>query len=155
MEMIEYDFSKVDPFRNYEKEIDNLDFNKTADGKSDVSTNNKLSPEMCATLRNILHDLRSAVTKIGGVVLNYGLRILNFIFEAIKRFPKTACGLLIIACIHGIARTIPILGPVLDALMLPFDVIIIASTVINDFIGSETFEKMVTSLNAAIEGSAL
>ena len=155
MEMIEYDFSKVDPFRNYEKEIDNLDFNKTADGKNDVTKTNKLSPEMSATLRNILHDLRSAVTKIGGVVLNYGLRILNFFFEAIKRFPNTACGLLIIACIHGIARTIPLFGHLLDALMLPFDVIIIASSVIKDFISSETFKKMVTSLNAAIDGSAI
>ena len=42
METIEYDFSKVDPFRNYEKEIDNIDFNKTADGKNDVSKTNKL-----------------------------------------------------------------------------------------------------------------
>ena len=155
MEMIEYDFSKVDPFRNYEKEIDNLDFNKTADGKNDVSQTNKLSPEMCAALRSILHDLRSATAKIGGVVLNYGLRILNFIFKAIERFPNTACGLLIIACIHGIARTIPLFGHLLDALMLPFDVIIIASSVIKDCISSETFKKMVTSLNAARENSSI
>lgn len=155
METIEYDFSKVDPFRNYEKEIDNLDFNKTADGKNDVSKTNKLSPEMCATLRNILHDIRSAVTKIGGVVLNYGIRVLNFIFEAIKRYPNTACGLLIIACIHGIARSIPVLGHLLDAFMLPFDVIIIASSVIKDFISSETFKKMITSLNNAISSVAI
>ena len=110
---------------------------------------------MCATLRNILHDLRSAATKIGGVVYNYGLRILNFIFQAIDRNPNTACGLLIIACIHGIARTIPFFGHFLDGLVLPFDVIILASSVIKDFISSETFKKMITSLNNAISSVAI
>ena len=154
MEYLEYDFTKVDPFRNYEKEIDNLDFNKTSDGKNEVETGSRLSPEMCAMLRNALHEIRNAVTKIGGTVLNVGLRALNFIFKAIEMFPHAACGLLIVACIHGIARTIPFFGHLLDAIMVPVDAIIIASSFIKDLIGSDTFKKLIASLEKAVATTA-
>lgn len=154
MEYLEYDFTKVDPFRNYEKEIDNLDFNKTSDGKNEVEAGSRLSPEMCAMLRNALHEIRNAVTKIGGTVLNVGLRALNFIFKAIEMYPHTACGLLIVACIHGIARTIPFFGHILDGIMVPFDAIIIASSFIQDLIGSDTFKKLIASLEKAVATTA-
>lgn len=147
MEYLDYDFAKVDPFRNYEKEIDNLDFNKTADGKNEIEADSRMSPEMCAMLRN-------AVTKVGSTVLNVGLRALNFIFKAIEMFPNTACGLLIIACIHGIARSIPFFGHVLDAIMVPFDAIIITSSFIKDFLGSAMFKKMMASLEKSVAAAA-
>lgn len=62
---------------------------------------------MCAMVRNALYEIKNAVVKVGGKVLNIGLRVLEFIFKAIELYPRTACGLLIVACIHGIARTIP------------------------------------------------
>lgn len=155
MEYLEYDFTKVDPFRNYEKEIDNLDFNKTADGKNEVEAGSRLSPEMCAMLRSALHEIRNAVTKVGGTVLNVGLRAINFIFKAIEMFPNTACGLLIVACIHGIARTIPFFGHILDAIMVPFDAIIIASSFIKDFLGSDMYKKMMASLEKAVAATAV
>ena len=154
MEYLEYDFTKVDPFRNYEKEIDNLDFNKTSDGKNEVEAGSRLSPEMCAMLRNALHEIKNAVTKIGGTVLNVGLRALNFIFKAIEMFPNAACGLLIVACIHGIARTIPFFGHFLDAIMVPVDAIIIASSFIKDLISSDTFKKLIASLEKAVATTA-
>ena len=154
MEYLEYDFAKEDPFRNYEKEIDNLDFNKTADGENEIEAGNRLSPEMCAMLRNALHEIRNAVTKVGSTVLKVGLRALNFIFKAIEMFPNTACGLLIIACIHGIARSIPFFGHVLDAFMVPIDAIIITSSFIKDFLGSDMFKKMMASLEKSVAAAA-
>lgn len=155
MQGLEYDFAKVDPFRNYEKEIDNLDFNKTADGKCSVSSENKLSPEMCAILRNILHDLRTTTAKVGGAVLNVGLRAINFIFKAMELYPNTACGLLIIACIHGISSTIPFFGHILNGLIVPLDAVILASAFIKDLIGTDTFRKLTASLGKAVAAATL
>jgi len=110
---------------------------------------------MCAKLRDVLHEIRSITAKIGGEVLKIGLRVLHFIFKAIDMYPNTACGLLIIACIHGIARSIPFFGHLLNAFMIPFDVIILASLFIKDFVGSDIFKKMIVSLEKAIASSAI
>ena len=152
---MDFDFTRENPFRNYEKEIDNLDFNRTADGNSSISSKDRLSPEMCAMVRNALHEIKNAVVKVGGKVLNIGLRVLEFIFKAIELYPQTACGLLIVACIHGIARTIPFFGHLLDAFMVPFDALIIGSAVIKDFLGADTFKRMMFALEKAVTATAM
>lgn len=145
---------KEDPFFDYESEIANMQFNKTADGKKIVNSSSRLSPTQMSTLREILDKIRKTTASVGGKVLQVGLRILELIFDAIKRFPNTACGLLIIACLHGIARTIPFFGHLLDALLIPLDVIILASSFIKDFIGSETFQRMASGLANSIPAIA-
>ena len=109
---------------------------------------------MCAMVRNALHEIKNAVVKVGGKVLNIGLRVLEFIFKAIELYPRTACGLLIVACIHGIARTIPFFGHLLDAFMVPLDALIIGSAVIKDFLGSDIFKRMLFALEKAVTATA-
>lgn len=151
LDVLGFDFSKPeDPFINYERTIDNFDFNKSCDGKADVSEKFKLSPEMCQILRNILHDLRKVTITVGKEVIKIGLRVINFIFKAIELYPHTACGLLIIACIHGLASQIPFFGHLLNGLMVPFDAIVLGTAFIKDFIGSKAFKKIVNSLTKFI-----
>ena len=143
------------PFINYEKVINNLEFNKTADGKNSIDQKDRLSPEMCAFLRQTLLDLRNVTATVGGEILKIGIKIIEFIFKAIKMYPNTACGLLIIACLHGVASSIPFFGHILDGLLVPFDVIIAVSTFVKDFIGSETFKKMLAGLEKIAASAAV
>jgi len=58
-------------------------------------------------------------------------------------FPRTACGLLIIATLRFISSHIPFFGHCLDALLLPLDVVIVAVTFAQDVLGgSEAFKKL-------------
>ena len=68
------------PFFNYEKEINNLNFNKTADGKDSIPDKNKISPQLAATLRQILLDLRNFTTTVGGAAIKIGLKIILFLY---------------------------------------------------------------------------
>ena len=148
LDVMGFDFSKPeDSFINYEREIDNIDFNKLSDRKTSVSKKLELSPELCSILRDILHDLRKITIKIGQEVINIGLRVINFIFKTIELYPHTSCGLLIIACVHALATQIPFFGQLLNSLLIPFDVIILFSAFIKDFISSEAFKKIVNSLS--------
>ena len=55
LDVMGFDFSKPeDSFINYEREIDNIDFNKLSDRKTSVSKKLELSPELCSILRDIL-----------------------------------------------------------------------------------------------------
>jgi len=51
------DESKGNPFVNYEKKINNLDFNKTADGGK-AKKEEIISPKIAAILREVLLELR-------------------------------------------------------------------------------------------------
>ena len=138
------------PFFNYEKEINNLNFNKTADGKDSIPDKNKISPQLAATLRQVLLDLRNFTTTVGGAAIKIGLKILDFVFECLRRFPHTASGLLIIAILHHIATHIPLVGGFLNAFLMPIDLIIISATFLQDIISSDIFARLFKSLEAAI-----
>ena len=133
------------PFINWEKEINNLNFNKTADGKGVLPNGQQISPQMSSTLRNIMLEIKDVKVDIKGVIVYVGIKALHFVFEAIRRYPNTACGLLIIATLHGICRTIPFFGHLLDALLIPLDVVIAASAFLRDILTSESFNRFMTA----------
>ena len=148
MEYLEYDLTKEDPFKNYDREIDNLDFNKTSDGETDLGEKSILPPKMCKVLRNVLHEIREVTTKIGGKVLKVGKRVLDFIFKAIARFPRTACGILILACIKGLVSSIPLVGQLFSAIIAPLGVIFIGVTLITEYVNYDPLKEMMASFTA-------
>lgn len=137
------------PFVNWEKEINNLNFNKTADGKCFIPNGQQISPQMSSKLRDIMLEMKDIKVDIKGVAVYVGIKALHFVFEAIRRYPNTACGLLIIATLHGICRTIPFFGHILDALLIPLDVIIVASSFLRDLMGSESFKGFLKACEAS------
>ena len=143
----------INPFINYEKEINNFDFNKTADGKNNIPENQRVSSEVASIIREILLDLRNVTKVVGGIVIEYGKKILDFIFENIRKYPKVATGLLIIAILHGLKScllgSIPLVGSFASATvnfaLLPIDLCIFAVSVVKDMIGRKQYEELVAS----------
>ena len=151
----------ANPFVNYEKEINNFDFNKTADGKNNIPENQRVSSEVASIIREILLDLRNVTKVIGGVVVEYGKKVLDFIFENIKKYPNVATGLLIIAILHGIKSyllgSIPLVGGLASAAanfaLLPIDLCVFAVSFIKDIIGHKQYEELIE--NFKTENSAI
>lgn len=136
------DESRGNPFVNYEKKINNLNFNKTSEGEK-AKKEEFISPKIAAILREVMRELRGFAITVGGVIQRVGSKILDFIFDAIKMFPHTACGLLIIAMLSFISSHIPVIGHFLNALLVPLDVVVVAITFAQDVLGgSEAFSKI-------------
>lgn len=121
-----------------ESEINNLDFNKTSSGK-DVPEEQKISVDNAYNLKQFLLGLRKYTVKINGVLEPIGRKLLAFLLQAIKMFPNTASSMIIIGALHFVANSIPIFGHILDLLLIPVDLILIATAVVKDIIGSKAF----------------
>lgn len=134
------------PFFDYDSEIDNLDFNRAADGTIIQDKKQRLSGEQAAILREVLHDLRDASIFIGGNAVKVGIKILDFIFESLKLFPHVAAGLIIIAILHHIASGVPWVGGFLNTILAPIDVVVIGISLIQDVLGEESLKKMCSNL---------
>jgi uncharacterized Zn finger protein (UPF0148 family) len=141
----------TNPFVNYKKQINNFDFNKTADGKNNIPENHRVSSEVSSIIREILLNLMNVTKTVGGVVVEYGKKILDFIFEKIREYPNVATGLLIIAVLHALKSfllgSLPIIGPLASALanfaLLPIDLCVLAVSVVKDMIGHKQYEELV------------
>ncbi|MBP5502168.1 MAG: hypothetical protein J6Y24_05195 [Bacteroidales bacterium] len=141
-------------FIDWEEEINNLNFNKTPDGKI-IPAEQRLSPAQNSKLREAMLSLVDLTTKVGGMLVQAGKLALKLVFEAIKRFPNTACGLLIIGTLHAIANTIPFFGHILNGLLLPFDVIILGVAVIKDIADTEMFKGFISSCDKYVAGKLI
>lgn len=131
-------------FIDWEEEINNLNFNKTPDGKT-LPPEQRLSPAHSTRLRNAMLSMLEITTQVGGVLVEAGKMALKLVFEAIKRFPNTACGLLIIGTLHAIANNIPFFGFFLNGLLLPFDLIILGVSLIRDLVNTEMFKNFMAA----------
>ena len=141
-------------FIDWEEEINNLNFNKTPDGKI-LPPEQRLSPAHSTKLRNAMLSMLDITTQVGGVLVQAGKMALKLVFEAIKRFPNTACGLLIVGTLHAIANSIPFFGFFLNGILLPFDVIILGAAVIKDLSESEMFKKFISACSTYVSGRIL
>lgn len=154
MEQINLPIKDDNRFIDWEEEINNLNFNKTPDGKI-IPAEQRLSPAQNSKLRETMLSLVDLTTKIGGVLVQAGKIALKLVFEAIKRFPNTACGLLIIGTLHAIANSIPVFGYLLHGILLPFDVIILGVAVIKDIANTEMFKGFISSCDKYVAGKLI
>ena len=141
-------------FIDWEEEIYNLNFNKTPDGKM-LPPEQRLTPAQSTKLRNTMLTMLDITTQVGGVLVQAGKMALKLVFEAIKRFPNTACGLLIVGTLHAIANSIPFLGFFLNGLLLPFDVVILGAAVIKDLSETEIFKNFISACSTYVGGRIL
>ena len=141
-------------FIDWEEEIYNLNFNKTPDGKM-LPLEQRLTPAQSTKLRNTMLTMLDITTQVGGVLVQAGKMALKLVFEAIKRFPNTACGLLIVGTLHAIANSIPFFGFFLNGLLLPFDVVILGAAVIKDLSETEIFKNFISACSTYVGGRIL
>ncbi|MBO7568025.1 MAG: hypothetical protein J6T60_13120 [Bacteroidales bacterium] len=141
-------------FIDWEEEINNLNFNKTPDGHT-LPPEQRLSPAHNSKLREAMLSMLDITTQVGGILVQAGQIALKLVFEAIKRFPNTACGLLIVGTLHAIANCIPFFGFFLNGLLLPFDVVILGAAVIKDLSETEMFKKFISACSTYVNGRIL
>ena len=135
------------PFRNYKREIDDINFNQTYDGKN-VAKKQWLSPEIASNLRSVLHEICSVTKVIGKEIVDVGKKIIDYILEALRYFPNTGAGVVIIALLHGIVNAIPFLGGLLQPLLLPIDIVIVGGSFIKDLMGTDLFSKILGQISS-------
>lgn len=140
------------PFFNYGTYINNLNFNRTADGKDNVPKDHRINPNLASKLRQVLLDLLKITCNTGGKILHIGMKILDFIIEALKIFPRAAAGLLIIGILFHMNGSIPLIGNFLNAMLVPFAVTIVSVGLIQDVIGCDIFNKI---FNTFVKGLAI
>ncbi len=150
MEQINLPIKDDNRFIDWEEEIYNLNFNKTPDGKI-LPPDQRLSPAHSTRLRNAMLSMLDISTQVGGVLVQAGKMVLKLVFEAIKRFPNTACGLLIIGTLHAIANNIPFFGFFLNGILLPFDVLILGYSLIRDLTNTEVFKNFLSACGKYVE----
>lgn len=138
-------------FIDWEEEINNLRFNKTPDGHI-VPPEQRISAAQASKLRDAMLSMLDITTQVGGILVQAGKIALKLVFEAIKRFPNIACGLLIVGTLHAIANSITFFGFFLNGLLLPFDVIILGYALIKDLANTEMFKNFMVSCNKYVEG---
>ncbi len=90
------------PFMNWEKYFLNKDFNKTCDGKDDIPEDQRLSPAMAGALKELLLGLVKFTVKIGGQIIQIGMKIVELISKTLELFPHTACGILIVVMLNQV-----------------------------------------------------
>lgn len=135
------------PFRNYKREIDDINFNQTYDGKN-VAKKQWLSPEIASNLRSVLHEICNVTKVIGKEIVAVGKKIIDYILEALRYFPNTGAGVVIIALLHGIVNAIPFLGGLLQSLLLPIDIAIVGGSFIKDLMGTDLFSKILGQISS-------
>ena len=82
--------------------------------------------EVSADAKAIISSVMDATLKIGEFVVRIGKKIVEILFETMRRYPNTMCGIALSAILALAASTIPVLGTILAplgaAIMLVFGV---------------------------------
>lgn len=77
------------------------------------------SMAISADAKAILVDIADTTIEIGGKLVQAGRKILSFVFDMVQRFPNTTFGALVGFVLTALVASVPILGPVLGALVGP------------------------------------
>ena len=95
-------------FVDWHEKIDELDL---AGGPS------WLNGEAAAQLRELLHRVTDLASEVGGRMVAIGKRVIKMVFEMIRRFPRTAKALLVMAVLLFVVAHVPLVGPLLQPIV--------------------------------------
>ena len=93
------DFEKAPALRGLQEKVDRLPI--SADAKS------------------ILMDVAKVTLSVGGKVIAFGRKILEFAIELAGKFQNLIFGIIIALIMSAVIATLPLLGPVFSALLTP------------------------------------
>lgn len=103
-------------FVDYRRQLDEFDL--ASGGTS------SLGAEALAQLREILRRVSEATRKIGDRTVRIGNRIIKFVMEMVRRYPRTARALVIMAALMFLAEQIPLVRHVLVPIVCGLGMII-------------------------------
>ena len=72
--------------------------------------------EISADAKVLIKSIMDAVIKVGDVVLRIGKRIIEIVFDIVKRFPNATFGFILGAILSTLIASIPIVGAILGPL---------------------------------------
>ena len=72
-----------------------------------------------ADAKVLIKSIMDAVIKVGDVVLRIGKRIVEIVFDIVKRFPNVTFGLVLGVIFSVLIASIPIIGAILAPLLAP------------------------------------
>ena len=75
--------------------------------------------EIFADAKALIKSIMDAVIKVGEVVLRIGKRIIEIVFDVVKRFPNATFGLVLGVILSVLIASIPIIGAILAPLLAP------------------------------------
>jgi len=75
--------------------------------------------EISADAKALIKSIMDTVIKVGDVVLRIGKRIVEIVFDVVKRFPGTTLGLVLGVILSVLIDSIPIIGAILAPLLAP------------------------------------
>ena len=75
--------------------------------------------EISADAKALIKSIMDAVIKVGEVVLRIGKRIIEIVFDVVKRFPNATFGLVLGVILSVLIASIPIIGAILAPLLAP------------------------------------
>ena len=112
-------------FVDYRRQLDELDLE--SDGASG------LGAEVLAQLRALLRRVSEATREIGGRVVRIGKRIIKFVLEMTRRYPRTAKALVIMAALSFLVGQIPLIRHVLVPIVQGVGMVIAGFIFINEY----------------------
>ena len=75
--------------------------------------------EISADAKALIKSIMDAMIKVGDVVLRIGKRIVEIVFDIVKRFPNATFGLVLGVILSVLITSIPIIGAILGAVLTP------------------------------------
>ncbi len=75
--------------------------------------------EISADAKALIKSIMDTVIKVGEVVLRIGKRIIEIVFDVVKRFPNATFGLVLGVILSVLIDSIPIIGAILTPLLDP------------------------------------
>lgn len=99
--------------------IKNLNFNKTWLGKK-VEKLQQIAPDLAKLLRESLLKILHVTKTIGGKIVHWGAKFIQFVLEVLANNPNVGIGILVVAVLSFAISHVPIVGQALAGLVLPF-----------------------------------
>ena len=75
--------------------------------------------EISADAKALIKSIMDTVVKVGEVVLKIGKRIIEIVFDIVKRFPRASFGLVLGVILSVLVASIPIIGGILASFLAP------------------------------------
>ena len=97
-------------FCDWHAKIDEMDF--SSDDRSWIND------EVVAKLRSTLHQVADKSREMGDRIVRFGKRIVEFVMDAVRRYPQTTKALVVVAALMFLASLIPFIGGIVQSLVM-------------------------------------
>ena len=124
--------------------IKNLNFNETWLGQK-VEKMHQVAPDVAKFLRESLLRILSLTKKIGGKIVSWGAKFIQFILDMLADNPNIGIGILIVGILSYALNHIPVIGQALSGIVIPLAAVyFIGLPVIQSVIHEASFKRKIS-----------